>query len=281
MRSDAPATAAAAPAGIRPTSSQPTTSAPRSSASRGDPRDDLVQRRCLPVLDVHRDLDEPSAWQLDAQRANAGEATTALAHDRGDVPRDLEWAAKVDVERDQRRARTGDHAAGGLVQPRRPEVRRELTGVKAALQCLGPAPPVERRPAFGRRIEEDRNVELRGGKTGEPLRNCAGAREVVGTERDDRHDVGDADARVGSFVSSQVDALDGDANTGEQRLDERIVVTDEREHGPVVILVSVHVEQPSERAEGVADRVDRCPVAALAEVRHRLERQHEPYSRER
>ena len=41
----------------------------------------------------------------------------------------------------------------------------------------------------------------------------------------------------------------------------------------------VHVEQPRVRREGVCDGVDRCAVAALAEVRNRLEREHGAYSR--
>jgi len=82
-------------------------------------------------------------------------------------------------------------------------------------------------------------------------------------------------------MAPQVDAVDRDANTGEQRLDERVVVTDQREHRSVVVRICVHIEQSRRRAERIAQRSDRRPVSALAEVRHRLEWQHEPYSRER
>ena len=57
----APAAAAAAPAGISPTSSEPGDLGAARRRLRLDPRDDLVQRRRLPVLDVHAHLDEAGA----------------------------------------------------------------------------------------------------------------------------------------------------------------------------------------------------------------------------
>ena len=78
----APAAAAAAPAGMRPTSSEPATSAPRAARLRLDPRDDLVQRGRLPVLDVHAHLRR--ARRAAASRPSArtpGKAAARLAHD--------------------------------------------------------------------------------------------------------------------------------------------------------------------------------------------------------
>ena len=99
-----------------------------------------MQRGGLPVLDVHAHLDEPGARQVEPERAHAGEAAARLAHDRGDLARDLDVvAAQVDVEGDQRPARADEHAARALVEPRRPEVRRELARVDPPLELLGPA----------------------------------------------------------------------------------------------------------------------------------------------
>ena len=110
MRSIAPAAAAAAPAGIRPTSSEPATSTPRARASAVDPPHDLVQRRRLPVLDVHAHLDEAGARQVEAEGAHAREPPARLADGRRDRARDLDVvASQVDVEGDQRPARADEH----------------------------------------------------------------------------------------------------------------------------------------------------------------------------
>ena len=82
-------------------------------------------------------------------------------------------------------------------------------------------------------------------------------------------------------VAAQVDPLRRHVDAGEQCVRELVLGADEREHGAVVILVGMHVEEASSRADRVADRRDRRTVATLAEVRHRLEWQHAPYSRRR
>ena len=96
-----------------------------------DPRDDLVQRRRLPVLDVHDTCTSPARGRSSPSARTPGKpppcSRTTAAISRATSSR----AAQVDVERDQRPARADDHAAGGRVEPRRPEVRRELAGVDA------------------------------------------------------------------------------------------------------------------------------------------------------
>ena len=62
-------------------------------------------------------------------------------------------------------------------------------------------------------------------------------------------------------------------------LDEVVLLPDHREHGAVVVGIGVDVEQTRPPGERRTDRVDRRPVAPFREVRHRLERQHAPYSR--
>src|SRR5581483_8201523 len=108
-----------------------------------DAPDELVQRGGLPVLDVHRHLHDAGTRQLEPERAHAGEAAAGLAHACGDLPRRLERAAQVDVERDQRSPGTDDAAARGRLESRRPEIRAELTGVEPALYLGDPASPVE------------------------------------------------------------------------------------------------------------------------------------------
>ena len=46
-----------------------------------------------------------------------------------------------------------------------------------------------------------------------------------------------------AFVVTEIDAIPSAGDSREQRLDERTVLSDEREHRPVVILVGVHVEE--------------------------------------
>src|SRR5215218_4849439 len=108
-----------------------------------DPGHDLVQCRRLPVLDVHRDLDDAGARQVEPERTDAEEAAAGLAHHRGDRLRILERAPEVDVEGDQRSARADDDSARPLVEPLRAEVRLELARVDPPLQLLRAAAPEE------------------------------------------------------------------------------------------------------------------------------------------
>ena len=114
-----------------------------------DPRDDLVQRGRLPVLDVHAHLHEPRARQVEARaRARPGSrrrvSRTSAAISRADLessPRRLTLNAISG-----RRAPTSTPPAD-RIEPRRPEVGRELARVDAPLQLLRPAAPEERGPA--------------------------------------------------------------------------------------------------------------------------------------
>ena len=90
-----------------------------------------------------------------------------------------------------------------------------------------------------------------------------------------------ADARVRARVRAQVDALLSDRDAGDERVRERVVLSDEGEDAAVVVGVDVQVENAGVLLERGADGDDRRPVAALREVRHRLERQHLAYPRPR
>ena len=220
MPSTAPAAAAAAPAGIRPTSSEPATSTPRAQPPpRLDPRDDLVERRRLPVLDVHADLDEAGARQVEPERAHAGKAAAALPHDRGDRARDLDVVApQVDVEGDQRPARADEHGTGGRIEPRRAEVGRELAGVDPALELLA-ARRAGRTPARAP-VPPYRKT----GRPSSPIRPAtsqatppAPAPCPPGATGTSGHDVGRADPRVRALVPAQVDPLARALDPGDER----------------------------------------------------------------
>src|SRR5436190_11767695 len=104
-----------------------------------------MQRGRLPVLYVHADLHDPRPRQLEAERTDAGEPAAALAHDGRDLARSLDRGpGHVDVERDQRPARADDHAACALVQPSRPEVRRQASRTESPPQLVDTATPEER-----------------------------------------------------------------------------------------------------------------------------------------
>ena len=133
-----------------------------------DARDDLVQRRRLPVLDVHAHLDEARERKVEPERTHARKATAPLAHERRDLARCHNVAAQVDVERDQRATRPDQHATGRVVEKRRPVVRLHLARVDTTLQLLGATAPEERRAVAAAQlaVEEHRQPEL----CGDPLR---------------------------------------------------------------------------------------------------------------
>ena len=98
--------------------------------------------------------------------------------------------------------------------------------------------------------------------------------EIRGHERHDRHDVGRSDPGVRPCVLPQVDQLARYGNRRDERLDQLAVLAHEREDRAVVVDVGMDVEQPRPSRDRVPDRGDRRGVAALGEVRHRLEQAH-------
>ena len=55
---------------------------------RGDPLDDVVRRRALPVLEVHAHLHQPGARQLETEGAHARKAAVALPDEARDLTRE-------------------------------------------------------------------------------------------------------------------------------------------------------------------------------------------------
>ena len=78
---------------------------------------------------------------------------------------------------------------------------------------------------------------------------------------------------MSSLVTLQIDPVARTGDTGDQCLDDPVVVPDEREHGAVVILVCVDVENVCVVRKRCSQCIDRVAVTSLGEVRNRLERQ--------
>ena len=76
-----------------------------------------------------------------------------------------------------------------------------------------------------------------------------------------------------SLVLTQVDAVSRARHRGDESVGELAILPDDREDGPVVIGIRVHVEDVCVRAECLPQSLERGCVAALREVRHGLERQ--------
>ena len=98
---------------------------------------------------------------------------------------------------------------------------------------------------------------------------------LLGPQRNERHEVDDADSRVDTLVSPEVDELGGSRDAGDERIGERALLPGEREHRAVVVRVGVHVQEGRARAEGLSDRRDDRHLASFRDVGHRF--QHDPY----
>ena len=243
---------------------------------RFDAREDLVQRGGLVILDVHAHLCVTGERKCESERTYAGKAAARLTHDRGDRARDLDVVRReVDVERDQGTPHADDDAAGARVELGWTEIRRELTCVDPTLQLVWSAAAEEGRPPARRKlsVQEDRQCEL----LADPLGNASGrdprALAVLGSQRNDGHHVGGADARMSALVPPQVDPIARARHSAHEGVDERSVLADDRKYGTVVVPVGVNVEHLRVRGERSTQRLDRVGVASLREVRHRLERQ--------
>ena len=145
-------------------------------------------------------------------------------------------------------------------EPRRPEVRRELARVEPALQLLRAAAAEERRPAARRElaVEEDGQPELVADPRARAAARAACARSMSSGRSGTSGTTSAAPIR-GCAPScarrSMRSRAHGDA--GDERIDELVLVSDEREDGAVVVGVGVDVEQPRVRGERGRERVDR------------------------
>ena len=153
--------------------------------------------------------------------------------------------------------RADDHGAGRRIERARAEIRRELARVDPALE-LRRCRRAGRRPGRARAASTGTRA-ARARRAGRRARSAAAARaiHVCRVDRNDRDDVRGADPRMRALVAAQVDPLPRHLDPRDERLDELVLVADEREHRAVVVRVGVHVEQPRVPRERRADRVDR------------------------
>ena len=89
--------------------------------------------------------------------------------------------------------------------------------------------------------------------------------------RHDRHDVGSPDARMHAGVAGEVDSLRRGGHGMYERVDQVLAGSRDRDDRPVVVWVGMDVEHVGARCR-IRDRVDQLDVAALGEVRNRLEK---------
>ena len=196
------------------------------------------------VDDVRRHLD-PFGAEAQAERLDAGQPSGRLPHGSRNVAGDVERSTQLEVERDERRAHTKQHGARRRVEPARAECRLELSCVDPPLQLARPAAAEEGRSmaVADLAVEEHGKPEL-----SPPCANNEGdvdcPPEVGGRERDDRDDVGCADARMDAVVRPQVDVPGRLLDTRDEPLLHLAVVTDEGDDGAVVVTVDMRVEHP-------------------------------------
>ncbi len=249
------------------------------SARRGlglDPRDHPMRRGCGDVHDVRRDLEAPVP-ERKAERLDPGQPARGRANGRRDLSCDAERSQQLEIERDERPADAEQHGTRSRINPRRPEVRRQLPELDAPLQLDEPTPAEERGPAVrrDRPVEEDRQPQIAPHPCANRERRTGRTVEILVDQRHDGDDVRRSDARVDAVVSPQVDPLPGLVDSGDQPVLERLIVADERDHRAVVVAVDVRVQHASAGArEGRRDRRDRRRVPPLGDVRHGLERGH-------
>ena len=231
-------------------------------------RDHRRQRNRHRVVDVGRHLC-PVA-ELDPDGAHAADPAAGFAQLGGDRAGDLDVrGVELEVEGGERRAGRDQRRAGARVRLGRAEVRRQLARAHP-LRQLGEAAAAEvaalRPPRIGGElaIEEDRDPEV-GDRERRLERQLARGRALGLGDPDKRTDVERADAGMGALVCAHVDSLDTRLGAGDQRAVQRLPGRGQGQHGAVVDLVGVAVEQPGATERG-ADRRDRVRVTALGEV---------------
>ena len=274
-----------------------------SEGGRGDEADDLAfqhvdavsrrfpaydfehpeNRRLLVVRQVHRDLDDPAILQRDAHRLHETETARAESDRRRNLLRDVQpVGGEIDVVGDERHARADHRGAGGRVRRGTAEVRRpSLLGHFRAQPFELAAPDVLEVAA--RRIGGRVFVQI--DRDGEALRHLGPdfprQRDAVGhgraLDRDKRHDVDRAQARVLTAVRAQVDV-------GRRALEERqdgvleaSRVADHGEHRAVVRRVRGMIEQPyaGNATDRLGHRRDDIRPPSLADVGNALDQRHE------
>ena len=264
--------------GTSPTSSPATTSVPRARASARTRSTTSCKGAASTSMTFMLTCVRRDRGRRRPDRLDAGHPSARPSDGDGDGIGDPEILRReVEVVRDQRMTRADEDSAGPGVELVRAGIRDELRRVDSPRELLQAATAEEDRPSTVRRVavEKHRQPKLVADSSGEHVRSRDSPPEVRRLERDERHDVRDTDTRVSPDVLAQVDALDGDADPGEERFDQPVLVPDERVDGPVMVGVGVDVEQRGVSLERLTDGADDAGVAALGDVGHGLE--HDPY----
>ena len=159
----------------------------------------------------------------------------------------------------------------------RPVVRLELSFFHETDQPVEPAASKEGGASFGAdlAVAEYGQAEFLTDTARQLPRSLDREQHLVRAERNQRDDVGGADAGMDAHVPAQIDELGGAGDTRQKRVDERVRLTDEREHRAMVIGIGVDVEERDVLGKRLADRGHHGRIPPLGDVGHGLE--HDPY----
>ena len=222
-------------------------------------------------MHVGGDLRPPAGGQPKADRAHTRQAAARLAQLGSNAAGELEVVARqVNVERDQRRARTRQQRSRAGVCAPWPEVRCELAGLHPAGK-LGRAatPDVPTLGVLGPRgqlaVQEHGQLEL----IADQSRRCQGlgtgcaALALIAVH--DRQHVQRPHVWMKSLVPAQVDPLDRRARAAEQRPRQLALARRQREHRPPVVWIGVQIEH-ARRRKAPFDPLEHGGMPALADV---------------
>ena len=101
-------------------------------------------------------------------------------------------------------------------------------------------------------------------------------------ERNERHDVGGADARMLALMRGEIDAVPGHLHGGEGRRYGRVERSHERDHRSMMRRIAGHIEHMGTWRAGdcVTNRGDHHWVAALGKVRDTFNERHDQAGKE-
>ena len=237
--------------------------------------------RCPVVVDhVHRDLHEAPFGECEAFRADRRESAVALPDRLRDAFRDPDVGRpKVHIPRDQDRPGPDDARAGGRVQARGAEIRLPVrVRLDIDLEAFVFAAPHVREgapvgPGCGRLVQVDGDVEF----VRDPLADGARQGDAIlhrhARDRDERKDIEGAHTRMLAAMRVHVDPLDRRGRSSKCRFGHRPPVSDERDHGAVVVRVHLDVQDPrsGDGRDRGPERIDDVLAPAFRKVRHALD----------
>ena len=226
------------------------------------------------VHEVHGDL--RLAVHFEAESLHVAQPAARAAHGLGHClgHRHVLGAAEIDVVRDEEGAGADDGGASGGMHMIGAEVRHAL-GIGADLrlgQLKLAAADVGEVLAVGARggalVQEDRNAEFIADALAEGAREGDAVVHGGALERNERADVGGADARVFAGVRVEVNELGGLGDATEGGVHGGLGGGDDGHDRPIVRRIAGHIEDSDALAvgDGVTDGRDHLGAAAFGEV---------------